>query len=488
MPQSLEQPFHALHSQGIAAAQAGRFDDALSLLDRALRLVPHHPQALVDRANVLRLLGRYPAALADFTRAVESRPDFVEGHFYRAWVLGELGRVEEALAGYERVLALRPDFPDAHNNAGNALKHLGRFDEAMRHYDRALALKPDYAEAHFNKAIALQGAGELDAALAAYDRAIAADPGHVDAHWNKSLVLLLLGRYEEGWALYEWRWKRKRTREFAAPAWGGGEPLEGRTILLHAEQGFGDALQFCRYAPLVARRGARVLLEVPPELVAVMRSLAGVERVIARGEPLPAFDLHSPLLSLPHAFHTDLAHVPSDVPYLHAMPEKRARWREKLGPATKRRVGVLWSGRPAQTDDYKRSMCLEDLAPLLSMDCDFVSLQKEVRGRDRPALEAHANLRHFGDQLEDFGDTAALCEAMDLIVSVDSSVAHLAGALGKPLWVMLAAIPDWRWLLERDDCPWYPSARLYRQPRAGDWASVVERVRRDLGAMPAPAA
>ena len=474
--------FAALHARAIAAAQAGRFEQALQLLDAALALVPRHPPALVDRGNVQRLLGRRGAALADLDRAVEAKRDYPDAHFHRAFLLGEMGRVEAALAGYDAVLLLRPEHAAAHNNRGNALKHLERLDEALAAYERAIALEPRYAEAHFNHGVALQAMGRLPEALEAFDRAIAARPGYADACWNKSLLLLLMGRYEEGWALYEWRWKRKPQRAFEAPLWLGREPLAGRTILLHAEQGFGDTLQFCRYAPEVAKLGAHVVLEAPPELAVLLQALRGVRAVVARGEPLPRFDCHCPLLSLPHAFRTDLASVPAEVPYLRADPARVAHWRERLGEARKPRIGIAWSGRAAQTDDARRSMTLADLAPLLTSRYEIVSLQKEVRERDRATLERHAGIRHFGDELRDFGDTAALCELVDAVLSVDSSVAHLAGALGRELHLLLAWMPDWRWLLGRDDNPWYPSATLYRQSRAGDWASAVARVQATLEA------
>ena len=269
-------------------------------------------------------------------------------------------------------------------------------------------------------------------------------------------------------------------RPFTQPLWLGTESLAGKTILLHSEQGLGDTIQFCRYAQLVAELGARVLMEVPEPLVGLLKDVRGVSHVIVRGSPLPTFDYHCPLLSLPLAFKTNLNSIPCSTKYVHADPVKLTHWTSRLGEKRHPRIGLVWSGRTEQKNDHNRSIALAALIPHLPADCQYVSLQKEVRKIDKPMLESSTNILHFGDELHDFTDTAALCELMDVVISVDTSVAHLSGALGQPTWVLLSFNPDWRWLLERDDSPWYPSIKLYRQPRVGDWDSVLVKLTADL--------
>ena len=306
-----------------------------------------------------------------------------------------------------------------------------------------------------------------------FERAIHRRPDHAAAHWNLADCRLLLGDFERGWQEYEWRWKRDqreiKQREFPQPRWSGAEALAGRTILLHSELGLGDTLLFCRYAKEVAARGARVVLEVQPPLVTLLAGLAGVAQIVASGDPLPVFDCHCPLMSLPLAFRTHLGTVPADVPYVRSDPARVAQWRSRLGASAKPRVGLVWSGSVALRND-QRSMALADMLPLVDDRAEWVSLQKELRDADREDLASRAAIRHLGDELRDFSDTAALVDLMDLVVTVDTSVANLAGAMGKKVWILLPYNPhDWRWMLTREDSAWYPTARLFRQPAPGDW-------------------
>jgi hypothetical protein len=296
-----------------------------------------------------------------------------------------------------------------------------------------------------------------------------------------------MGEFAAGWKEYEWRWRRRESPgagEFPAPWWLGKEDLRGRTILLHAEQGLGDTLQFCRYARLVEACGAKVVLQIEPALRALLGTLAGVSQIVVPGEPLPPFDFHCPLLSLPLALGTTLDNIPAEIPYLHADRKKVARWQGKLGRRTQPRIGLAWSGNPSQTKDRNRSLPLAALEALLELPVQFVCLQKEIRPGDAPALQRHPQLLHFENAIGDFSDTAALVECCDLVIAVNSSVAHLAGALGKPVWIPLAFVPDWRWLLGREDSPWYPGARLFRQSRPGQWDDVVRRMARELERLP----
>jgi tetratricopeptide (TPR) repeat protein len=441
---------------------------------------PEHAGAFNNRGIILHWVKRFDEALASYDRALVVRPGDAKVLYNRGNTLKELKRFDEALASYDRALAVRPEYAEALNNRGNTLKELKRFDEALASYDRALAVRPEYAEALRNRGNTLEELKRFDEALASYDRALAVRPEYAEAHLNESLVRLLTGDFVRGWKKFEWRWKSESLslsrRNFAQPLWLGEDGIEGKTILLHSEQGLGDTIQFCRYAPLVAARGARVLLQVPASMQDLMASLAGVGQIIGPTSKLPDFDLHCPLLSLPLAFETRLDTIPSATPYLSASSERVSNWNISLGLKYRPRIGLVWSGSPAHSNDHNRSIELRTLLQLLDIDATFVSLQNDIRPDDATVLKDRSNFLHFGDKLKDFSDTAALISNLDLVISVDTSVAHLAGALAKPVWILLPFLPDWRWLLDRDDSPWYPTARLFRQYAPGDWSGVIDHV------------
>ena len=506
----------ALNNRGITLLALRRPAEAMASFERALALNPTYADALINRATGLRLLGRegeaavsyrqalavnpdhietliglgncmqslqnYDEALACFERVLTLRPDIPEIYSNRGNALWCLRRPAEALVSYEAALALMPDYADAHNNRGLALLELNRPDEALQSFDRALALKPDYTDALINRGNAMRDLKRASEAIASYDAALAINPDLADGHWNKALEQLLTGQFEQGFANYEWRWKRAGTvaRDFAQPQWRGKD-LTGKIILLHAEQGFGDIIQFVRYAPMVAARGATVILEGPDALLPLLSDIEGVTALVSRGAPLPPFDLHCPLMSLPLAFGTTLATVPAAVPYLRVPPASAEKWRGRLPRSGLPRVGLVWSGTATHKNDHNRSLPLERLAPLLAMPrIQFVSLQRELRDADVPALATFPALLRLEAYLTDFADTAAVIAELDLVIAVDTAVAHLAGALGKPVWILLAHVQDWRWLLDREDSPWYQSARLFRQPRIGDWDSVIARLAGEL--------
>ena len=473
----------ALNNRGNALHELKRFDEALASYDRALAVRPDHAEALCNRGATLHELKRFEEALASYEHALALRPNHAGALYNRGNALRQLRRFDEALASYDRALALRPDHVEALNNRATVLQHLNRFAEAVASYDRVLALKPDYVEAHSNRGNALGQLNRHDEALASYAKALALRPDHATAHWNDALARLVCGDFARGWRAYEWRWKTPAMappRNFAQPLWRGDTDLAGKTILLHAEQGLGDTLQFCRYAPMVAARSARVVLEVQPPLKPLLESLAGVQRVIARSEPLPEFDCHCPLLSLPLAFATRLETVPAAVPYLAAPPERVALWAARLGPKAVPRVGIACAGRATNWNDRNRSIGLAQLLALAIPGVTLISLQKQLRALDRELLEAQPHICRLGEEFTDFADTAAVIGELDLVISVDTAVAHLAGAMGKPVFILLPYAPDWRWLLERSDSPWYPTARLFRQTRPGDWDSVIAEVRAAL--------
>jgi len=489
--------FDALHGRGRLHHDCRRYDSALSLIQAALRIDARRPDGFSSLGLAFYELRRLDHALTSFEAGLRIAPADAQLLNQRGVVLLELGGTSEALASFEQALVADSASLDALGNYGNALLKLNRPADAIAVYDRALALAPHNAGLLTNRAIALRKLDRPQEALMSVRRALAAKPDFAQARFVDSLVRLTLGDFDAGWRAYESRWQGRnlssQRRAFAPPLWLGEGTLTGKTILLHAEQGFGDTMQFVRYAPLITARGARVVLEVQRELVRLVSRLEGIDTVIGRGEALPAFDLHCPLLSLPFACRTELASIPAPVPYLAAADEDVALWRARLpqGAAhiVRPRIGVVWSGDPSHDNDVNRSLRLTALAPLFAVpDIDFVSLQYRVRDADKTVLAVIPNLFCFEQTFRDFADTAAVVANLDAVVSIDSAVAHLTGAMGKPLFLLLPLGADFRWLRERTDSPWYPSARLFRQPRFGDWDSVIESVAQDLRARFAPQA
>lgn len=458
-----------------------RNEEALASFDAAIALNPKKASFYCDRGVICMKMKRYDEALAYYDCAIALAPDYADAHNNRGNALRDMRRFAEALVSYDRAIMFQPQSADMHNNQGNALRAMGLHTEALLSYNRAIALQPDLADAYSNRGALLVDMHRFDEAKASYAQALAIDPHYIGAQWNQALLALLLGEFEEGLQRYEKRWKlpsfAKVLYPFPQPLWLGKESLAGKTIFVHLEQGIGDFIQFCRYIPLLEVRGAMVILEVLPVLMPLIATLSPTITLIAKGTPHPTafFDFHIPLLSLPLAFGTTLATIPNHVPYLSSDAAKLATWEKRLGEKTHPRVGLVWSGARKHLNDHNRSIPLALLAPLLQQPYAFHALQKDVRPEDAPIIARHGVLTH-ADDLQDFTDTAALVMAMDLVITVDTSVAHLAGALGKSVWILLPYAPDFRWLLNRDDTPWYPSARLFRQTLSGDWSSVVGRV------------
>ncbi|NPT45749.1 tetratricopeptide repeat protein [Paraburkholderia sp. 1N] len=486
-------PLHSNLAYALNALQ--RFDEALGSADRALALQAKFPDALNNRGNAQAGLNLPREALGSFDRAIALMPDFAQAWNNRACVLRDLARPADALASCDHALTLQPNYPDAWSNRGNALSDLNQPDEARQSYQRALELAPAFADAWNNLGLTQIDLNDHAQALQSYERALTVNPAAAETHWNRSLCLLQLGQLEAGWKEYEWRWERSRIkasrRTFAQPLWLGDFSIEGKTILLHAEQGLGDTLQFCRYAAMVSKLGAKVVLEVPGELMRLMSTLDGVDQLIEAGHALPPFDCHCPLLSLPLAFKTDLASIPSKTPYLFTDPQATREWYKRIAAQAQGRlkVGLVWAGgnRPhvaeLRKNDARRSITFERLAPILDVpNVQFFSLQKGPAALQLPRNDSPPNVVDYTEELEDFADTAALVANLDLVISVDTSSAHLAGALGKPVWILNRFDTCWRWMLERTDTPWYAQARLFRQPALGDWDSVIRSARDALAA------
>ena len=512
----------ALTNRGGILRALGRLDEALADIERALAISPAFSLTWIKHGNILRDLGRLEEALASYGHALELKPDYSEAFNNRGTVLRDMGRADEALQDYERAIALRPDVAETHYNKANALQDLGRLHEAVEAFARALALRDTYAEAYYNRAnalcsldlvdqalasydraIALHSAfpeahnnrsnlmrdlGLPEEALAGYDRAIASNSGYADAHLNKGLTALSLGRFAEGWSLYEWRSRKcaNQVEELlrGKPKWDGHEAIDAETLYVYAEQGFGDTIQFCRYARLAAAIGARVILAVQDPLIRLVKSLDPNITVTGWTNVSEQFDRYVALLSMPLCFRTVAETIPADVPYLRAEPGRVCHWRQRIGTGGLK-VGIAWQGNIHSPADVRRSFPLTALAGLAAIPgVRLISLQKNSGTEQLNNLPAWMRVEVLGPYFDAgpdaFLDTAAVMEALDIIISPDSAVAHLAGAIGRPIWVALQFIPDWRWQLERSDSPWYPTMRLFRQSRRGHWQSVFDKIEKRL--------
>jgi tetratricopeptide (TPR) repeat protein len=503
---------------GLALHKLDRFDEATASFQTALDLGSVDPNVFTNFADTLRRRGKLEPSLALCHRALDLAPDFPDARNNLGITLADAGRFDEAIEQYRIAIRLRPRFAEAYNNLGNALTKKRLFQEAIAEFQHALSLRPDYFEAMINMGVALQALGEtdrsieayrrslasrpdfqpalinlgqalcdshrFDEAIAAFRKAIAIRPDDPAAHIHLSGVLLLTGNFSDGWGEYEWRLLKAgvghSNPKFAKPRWTG-QDLAGKRILLHSEQGAGDLIQFCRLCSILTQRGAHTILSCPPQLLRLFRGLQGVSQLVGDAPNETEFDYHCYLLSLPLFLGLRLETIPANVPYLHAEPALADQWRARLEPlGHRRKIGLVWAGNPMHTNDHNRSIPLASFAPLAEInDAVFISLQK-----GGPAAQPPAGLQLFDrmSELSDYADTAALIANLDLVISADTSVAHLAGAMGKPVWTLIPFYPDLRWLLDRSDSPWYPTMRLFRQSRPGDWQTPVRAVTNSLAA------
>jgi tetratricopeptide (TPR) repeat protein len=464
--------------RGMVLSALGRHHDALASLDQAIALQADHADAWSNKGNVLHALGRLGDALACHDRALSLRPGSAPAWSNKAAALARMDRVDEALACYGTAIALEPANAPTRSNRGVAFRRSGRYGEALDDFNQALALDPRCVDAWINRGVLHHELMQHDKALRDYEQALLIAPGNADAISAEALSRLAIGDFETGWKRFEYRWKRQGAeapRHTGTPLWLGQQPLRGKRILLWSEQGLGDTIQFCRYAPLVAAMDCEVIVEVPSSLTRLLTSLGNCT-VAALGDKLPDCDFQTPLLSLPLALNTRAETIPSSIPYLHADPRKIRQWRDRIhhgGRALK--IGIACSGNRGYGVDRQRSMALAEFAPLQKF-ADLILLQKGVRNEDEPFLRGNPAIRYPGDALADFDDTAAIVATLDLVISVDTALAHLAGALGKPVWILLPWTADWRWQAERNDSPWYPTARLFRQDKAGNWQGVASKI------------
>jgi tetratricopeptide (TPR) repeat protein len=516
-PKALQlRPQHseAHFGMGVALSQMHQLQPALAAFRQTVALSPNHAIAWMLLGNTLRELNQMEEAVSAYRRAIALNPKLPDVHNNLGGALGNLNRLDEAEAAFRTALALQPNDVSACNNLGLALQKLNRLDEALALFQQAVKSKPDHAEYLNNLGMTLGDSGHLEDALSAFRRAITLkpdnveyvyhmgvaledlarpedallayhkaltlNPNHAETHMSIGMVHLLMGNFAAGWKEYEWRAKCPHVpmqRNFSQPQWTGSD-LTGKTILLHWEQGLGDTIHFIRYAPLVAARGARVILKCQPELETLMKRINGISTIAVHENLLPPFDLHCPLQSLPLAFGTTLDAIPTTIPYITPPPDRVEAWANRLGPsAGEHRVGLAWAGQPKHRNDRRRSMRLNQFAPLAEIKpARFFSLQKGPAAAQTTTAPPSLHLVDYTADLHDLADTAALIANLDLVICVDTSVAHLAGAMGKPVWLLLPFVPDWRWLLNRTNSPWYPTMRIFRQPTECDWDSVIADV------------
>ena len=506
-----------LNDLAILYLQQGKFNEGRQLLEKSLQLDPKQPMAFYNLGKAYQNQGKFNEASNAYKQVTKIQPQFADAHFSRGVCLHFLERFAESIVCFDDVIRIHPSAVHAHNakgissyhagnysdalvalqkalsfnqqsseiynNLGLAYHKLNQFNAALENYNLALTINPNYADAYSNRGLTYQALKNTTEALKDYGKCLQIDPNHPDANWNKALIKIQLGEYQEGWALYEWRWQsfsKKWARHYQQPLWLGESSIKDKTILIYPEQGYGDFIQFCRYIPMLLELGAKIILETPAPLMAlVASSFEGNIQIIESGKKLPTFDVQCPIMSLPLAFKTILENIPSTFPYLKADPNKVQLWQEKLGEKTKPRIGLVWSGSTWHKNDHNRSIQFEKLLSLLELPFEFHSLQKEIRGQDQ-ALFNKSSIQNHQQDLRDFSDTAALIDLMDAVVSVDTAVAHLTGALGKKLFILLPSNPDYRWMPDRKDSPWYTSAELFRQSLIGDWTQIIEKLKISL--------
>jgi tetratricopeptide (TPR) repeat protein len=466
-----------LRSQAIALHNAGRFEEAKAIYQTLLATTPDDPSLLNLMGNLSFQQGQWKEGITWMDKVIKLKPDYPNAHYDRALAYMKMGNSKEALSGFKNALNHDPHYTDALINCANALQSMNHYEDALVYYDDAIKLKPELANIYSGKGKALHELKRFDEAFENYDKAIALAPDNSQAYLNKAMLKLSLGQFEEGWLLYEWRWKKSRKDEgvlLDKPLWRG-ESIHGKTILLYSEQGFGDTIQCCRYVPFVEALGAKVILKVRPQLKELISTLKASYELVS-DEFAGDFDTHCPLFSLPLAFKTNEQTIPNNIPYLFATPAKIKAVKEKLGNKDKPRIGLVWAGSVTNTKDNNRNLPVNLVLSLLHENYEFHCLQQEIKAADKALLKQHNHIIPHTHQLHDFSDTAALIANMDLVITVDTSVAHLAGALGKPVWIMLPFVPDFRWMTERQDSPWYPNARLFRQGTMGEWKPVIENI------------
>ena len=475
---------HSYYIMGVVMCRFKSWDAGIECFNKTLDLSPKHLDALCDRGSAQLEIKDVESALESYKRSIEIDNKYAAAYFGCGNALSELKRSEEAIECFSAAIFHNPNYYEAYINLGKIYHEEGSFKNALNCFEKAISIDSNNSLAHANQSIQLKYLHRLDESLVSVDVAISLKPDYYDAYWNRALTYLLMGHLKQGFRDYHYRWETMHfqpiKRNFHQPIWLGEESLEGKTVFIFNEQGYGDSIQFCRYATLAKKAGATVIYEVEDALHTLFATLDGVDRLIKVGEQIPKFDYYCPSMSLPIGFGTDIDSVPCSISYLRAEEKKIRNWANKLGVKTRARIGLCWSGSMTHKGDRRRSIPLADLFSYLPAGLDYISIQREIRESDTITLNQLSGIKIFTADLRDFSDTAALTCSLDLVITVDTSVAHLAGALGIETWVLLPHTPDWRWMLSRTDSPWYPTMKLYRQDNDGDWMSVMLRVGEDL--------
>ncbi len=479
--------FECWHILAIFEYQNKNYVDALALFKKVISIHPKYAPAHCNMGLVLHEMGQLGECLLCYDKALALDPELSAAYNNKGNSLKELGRTRDALQSYLTAISYQPDYAQALYNVAEAYKLLHEWASSLHFYNRAIAAKFDYSEAYNNRGLLLQFLNRVDDAIDSFNRTIEITPQYAPAHSNKSLALLLKGDFKQGWHEHEWRWKMKEftsaQRNFLQPQWTGKESLFGKTILIHCEQGLGDTLQFCRYLQLLQPTGAVVFVEVQESLYSLLTQIMDRSQLIKQGDTLPNFDYHCPIISLPNALYDQHPSIPSKDSYLRADPSRLLYWTEKLGEKRKKRLGWVWRGNKFHHNDEFRSLPLETLLPYLKQlgeHFELFGLQKELRNEEIAHLKETPYFVNLSELIRDFEDTAALCEVVDIVITVDTSVAHLSGALGRPTYLMLPFAPDWRWMLKRSDSPWYPSFKIFRQESILNWKSVLDSITTEL--------
>jgi tetratricopeptide (TPR) repeat protein len=471
-----------LYKRGLDLQEKGFVNEAITCYQDAITICPNNPGVYYNLGTLLKEKGKLNEAINYYRKVLQINPNHADTYNCLGSVFQEKQEYDEAINCYKKAIELKPYFLKAFINIANAFLEKEEFDEAITYYKIAVAIDPNFAGTYYNLGLLFHRTKQFNEALACYKKTIQLDPNFADAYYSLSLLYLLLGNFQEGWPFFEWRWKLKNAyqRNFTQPLWDGSD-IVGQHILLHAEQGFGDTIQFIRYVPIVAQYGANVIVECQQELVSLFENIKGVQRVIGHGNKIPDFDIHYPLLSLPLLFNTKLEDILAKVPYLSVSSSLKENWRNKLQKnSSNKRVGIVWSSGPGGLLK-KKSIPANMLLPLIHTDnITFYSLQVGDAVKQTNGLSEETRLIDLTEEIHNFADTAALIENLDLVISVDTAVAHLSGALGKSVWTILPFEPVWQWGLDREDSPWYPTMRLFRQPSRGDWASVIVSVKDEL--------
>ena len=476
-----------LTSEAFKYHQEGNLKEAKNIYEQILKHKPNHFDALQLLGILYGQINKKDKAIKLLELALQIKPDDAATLNNYGVILTEVNRTNDSYEVLDKATNIKPDYAEAYSNKGNTLKLLEKYDDAVKAYSKAIQLKPNYAEAYNNRGVIYKELSQMNLALKDLKKAISLKPDYPEANSTMGVTLLLTGNFSKGWEQYEWRWKDLSDpsviRSFKQPLWDGKKSLKDKSILLYSEQGLGDTIQFSRYILLIKALGAKVILETHKELLNIVGSIDSNITVILMGQTLPHFDFQCPLLSLPLKFGTGLKNIPSPNRYICADKRIVPKWKKKIGSQKKPLIGLAWEGNPLHKNDYNRSILLAELIPHLPKKYEYIGLQKDIRESNLKTLKRSSMIDNLIDKNVSMDDTAAIIENLDIVISVDTSVAHLSASMGKPTWILLPFVPDWRWLLNRNDSPWYKSVKLFRQEKRGNWELVFKDLNKKLNVL-----